>query len=318
MILLTLCGAGELAVCDAGTNKVFVLSPLMDVVQCIAIPYCSLADYQLLLVDSSGAIGAGVQKRGKSAGKGRMEAGGTAGSAGKSTGSDTGSGSGGDYLEWLSSSLASTITLTDRELHPEKYPPLPVPTTPTTRSGTRGTTSRAGAVLLDSVKIPSGTLTRTASFMSNAHVVTAEGETGSLDADPVGLSMRRSGSLQSPTRTSSTKSTKLLSAQPSSATLGTTTSASVIVPRSIDSKSLVPKVKNNSQYLSTYQAEAKLSPDAAAELRRRKGNKQPSTVAYSAEGQLAVGFKSGGLLVYPSYESLPMGALCCLQVSCLI
>ena len=42
---------------------------------------------------------------------------------------------------------------------------------------------------------------------------------------------------------------------------------------------------------------------------------EPSTVAYSAEGQLAVGFKSGGLLVYPSYESLPMGALCCLQVS---
>ena len=311
MMLLTLCAAGELAVCDAGTNKVFVLSPLMDVVQCIAIPYCSLADYQLL-VDSSAVTGAGAQKRGKSAGKGRMEPGGTAGSTGKAQGS------GGDYLEWLSSSLASTITLTDRELHPEKYPPLPVPATPTTRSGTRGTTSRAGAVLLDSVKIPSGTLTRTASFMSNASVVTAEGETGSLDADPVGQSMRRSGSLQSLARTSSTKSTKLLSVQPSSATLGTTTSASVIVPRSIDSKSLVPKVKDNSQYLSTYQAEAKLSPEAAAELRRRKGNKQPSTVAYSAEGQLAVGFKSGGLLVYPSYESLPMGALCCLQVSWLI
>lgn len=77
------------------------------------------------------------------------------------------------------------------------------------------------------------------------------------------------------------------------------------------------KKKSNAMYLSTYKkpgGESGLSPEAAAEARRRKMNRQPCSLAYSAEGQLVVGFKSGGVLVYASYEVYPVGDLRHLQV----
>jgi hypothetical protein len=75
-----------------------------------------------------------------------------------------------------------------------------------------------------------------------------------------------------------------------------------------------PKKKNNAKYLSTYKKETKMSPEVVAEGKRKKLNRQPCTLAYTAEGQLLVGYRSGGVLVYTSYEVYPGGSLRRLQV----
>lgn len=59
------------------------------------------------------------------------------------------------------------------------------------------------------------------------------------------------------------------------------------------------------------------APDPAlvAAQRRRKANRTPCSVCYTAEGQLAVGYRSGGVAVYAAYEAYPMGVLEKLPVS---
>jgi hypothetical protein len=84
--------------------------------------------------------------------------------------------------------------------------------------------------------------------------------------------------------------------------------------RGMGRKAEPPKKKNNAKYLSTYKKETKMSPEAVAEGKRKKLNRQPSTLAYTAEGQLLVGYRSGGVLAYASYEVYPVGSLRRLQV----
>jgi hypothetical protein len=84
--------------------------------------------------------------------------------------------------------------------------------------------------------------------------------------------------------------------------------------RGMGRKAEPPKKKNNAKYLSTYKKETKMSPEAVAEGKRKKLNRQPCTLAYTAEGQLLVGYRSGGVLVYASYEVYPVGTLRRLQV----
>jgi len=53
------------------------------------------------------------------------------------------------------------------------------------------------------------------------------------------------------------------------------------------------------------------------EEKRVKGNRQACTLSVSQEGQLLVGYKSGGIYIYESYETHPMGALIKMQTKTL-
>lgn len=91
-------------------------------------------------------------------------------------------------------------------------------------------------------------------------------------------------------------------------------SARTALGRSLETPTTPSKKKNNAKYLSTYNKESKLSPEAVAEAKKKKVNRQPCSVAYTVDGRLLVGYRSGGLLVYASYEVYPVGTLRHLQV----
>lgn len=116
---------GELALCDAATCRVHILSPLMDVVRTIAIPFCSIHD--MPLQPASGPRGGyhspqtGTTQRTRKGSFPAARSATVAGGAAKPTlhatavNSTVGASTTGmDYLEYLTSSVASTIAFTDR------------------------------------------------------------------------------------------------------------------------------------------------------------------------------------------------------------
>lgn len=92
--------------CDAATNKVFLLSARMDLVRTISVPFCSTVDLPL-----RPAVGAGqVRVRPRTADKKSATQQAGALKSERVPASTTGM----DYLEYLSQSVASNITFTDR------------------------------------------------------------------------------------------------------------------------------------------------------------------------------------------------------------
>jgi hypothetical protein len=228
-----------------------------------------------------------------------------------------------DYLVALEQSMASKLTFTDRELHPEKYANEPVPVLMSAGSAGSMGTMRSRTASADSVgfgasfKAPSGALSslrRGASLLSIAETELSAGtgtSSSGAAAEP-SSKIQKLSALSTKTGSVRISETGSFNSQRGGALVAVST------PKSGRQKAVEatppPKKKNNSKYLSTNKTESELSPEVVAERKKRKLNRAPCSVAVTAEGQLVVAYKSGGMYVYSGYEVYPVGDLCALQV----
>jgi hypothetical protein len=301
----------------------------MDVIRCISIPYCSPTDFFFSTRHNHSANS--PARKPSAAGKNEGAAGAIAPSANVTSTTVTVAdrSSGVDYLVSLEQSMASKLTFTDRELHPEKYEKEPVPVQmgagQGNRTGSAGSmgTMRTRTASTDSVgfgasfKAPSGALSSLRRGSSLPSIADTELSAGTGTSSS-GAAAEPSSKIQKLSALSTKMGSVRISEGGSFNSQRGGALVAVSTPKSGKQKAAEvappPKKKNNNKYLSTNKAESELSPEVVAERKKRKLNRAPCSVAVTAEGQLVVAYKSGGMYVYSGYEVYPVGDLSALQV----
>lgn len=293
---------GELAVCDGATNKIHLFSPHMDVIKCINVAFVSIADLPVVTNNHSPSKLTATSSALTSVANTSIA---SPGSSPTKMSAESLRRSGIDYLTYLTESEASMITFTTEEKDPEyrfqlekkRRKELSAKKAKTERNASMRASQveeynafmKAGeaAALLD------GSGTGTGTSMAQA-AATAVKVIEAIEPPPMPtLSKGKSGK---------------------GGALAITTDDG---PGSLMSKyavSLYPPTTPSAGSRPGGTTEAGADPEAI-EKKRRKNNKAPSCVCYTAEGQLAVGYKSGGVYVHLAYEVFAMGKLRRLQVS---
>lgn len=319
--------AGELAICDSATNKIHLFSPHMDAIKCISVPFVSIADLaekntSSNIRNTAGSTSTSATKVGTTTTATTAAAGSTAspGSSPTKMSADQLRRSGIDYLTYLTECEASTLTFTAAEKDPEyrfqlekkrkkeatarksrmeREASARIAQMEEMRSSVKmGGNVEDGLVLGNSTTASAATTTTASSSRVNTAEATIPMVKVIQAIDPPSLPM-------------------VVSRSSRSGKGGVLALLTDDGPGSLMSKYSVslhpPTTPMAGAGRGGGTKDIGADPEALVK-KRRKNNRTPSCVCFTAEGQLVVGYKSGGVYVHMAYEVYPMGVLRALQV----